>query len=107
LTMLTSEQVRAARALLSWSEERLAAEANLPLQDVRQFEDGGLLSHVATSDVLRRALEAAGAEFIAGNGSVCVHFPSPEADAGMEPRHGKPPRDDGTRPQDLTAENDG
>ena len=74
--MLTGEQVRAARALLSWSEERLADAACISPDAVRQFEVGGMVSRQATSDVLRRVLEANGAEFIAGNGSVCVHYRS-------------------------------
>jgi transcriptional regulator with XRE-family HTH domain len=91
--MLTGEQVRAARALLSWSEERLADAACISPEAVRNFEDGGLMERNATSDVLRRVLEAAGAEFLAGNGGVCVHYR-------------QEPADEGIAPADLTAEND-
>ena len=91
--MLTGDQVRAARALLSWPEERLADAACISPDAVRQFEDGGMVSRHATSDVLRRVLEANGVEFIADNGSVCVHYRPNGESAGM-------------RPEELTAEND-
>jgi transcriptional regulator with XRE-family HTH domain len=91
--MLTGEQVRAARALLSWSEERLADAACISPDAVRQFEGGGTTARHATSDVLRRVLEAAGAEFIADNGSVCVHFR-------------KDPTEEGKRLEELNSESD-
>jgi transcriptional regulator with XRE-family HTH domain len=90
--MLTGEQVRAARALLSWSTERLADAACISPEAVRQFETGGMVSRQATSDVLRRVLEAAGAEFIADNGSVCVHYR-------------KDPSDERLRAEELNKDN--
>jgi hypothetical protein len=83
--MLTGEQVRAARALLSWPEERLADAACISPDAVKQFEDGGMVSRHATSDVLRRVLEANGVEFIPENGSVCVHYRSEAQDKSMQP----------------------
>jgi ribosome-binding protein aMBF1 (putative translation factor) len=91
--MLTGEQVRAARALLSWPEERLADAACISPDAIRQFEDGGMVSRHATSDVLRRVLEAHGVEFIAENGSVCVHYRSEPQGKTM-------------RPEELAADND-
>jgi len=104
--MLTGEQVRAARALLSWSEDRLADEAHISTEAIRQFENGGTTTRLATSDVLRRALESAGAEFIAENGSVCVHYRRDAAEEGPPPRLSREPIDEGIPPQELTAEND-
>jgi hypothetical protein len=104
--MLTSEQVRAARALLCWSEERLADEAHLAPETVRQFEDGGPTTHLATSDRLRRALEGAGAQFIAENGSVCVHYRKDPTQEHVLPGSEERASEDGIAPQDLTAEND-
>ena len=72
--MLTGDQIRAARTLLSWSQERLADAACISPEAVQQFERGDVGSRHATSDVLRRVLEAAGAEFTAKTGSVCVHY---------------------------------
>ena len=90
--MLTGEQVRAARALLGWSEDHLAEAAHLSADTVRRFEDGEPAHYQATSDLLRRVLEAAGAEFFADNGSVCVNFGGKQSE--------------GIRPEDLNAEND-
>ena len=104
--MLTGEQVKAARALLDWSEERLAAEAHLAPRVVKHFEDGNPHGRSATSDVLRRTLEAAGAEFIAENGSVCVHFRANPKEEGVAPQLRKNPFEEGMSPADLTAEND-
>jgi ribosome-binding protein aMBF1 (putative translation factor) len=104
--MLTSEQVRAARALLSWSEERLADEAHLSTETVRQFEDGGVATRLATSDRLRRALEAAGAQFIAENGSVCVHYRKHPAEEGAGSEIDEAGAEDNILPQDLNAAND-
>jgi transcriptional regulator with XRE-family HTH domain len=104
--MLTGEQVKAARALLDWSEERLAEEAHLAPDVIRHFEEGHPNGRSATSDVLRRTLEAAGAEFIAENGSVCVHFRADPTEEGIAPQLRKNPLDDGIMPAELTAEND-
>jgi transcriptional regulator with XRE-family HTH domain len=66
--MLTSDQCRAARALLNWSQQDLATKASIGIVTVHQLETG--LSHPrrATLEVIRRALESAGIEFINENG---------------------------------------
>jgi hypothetical protein len=104
--MLTGEQVKAARALLDWSEEKLADEARLAPDVIKHFEEGHPNGRSTTSDVLRRTLEAAGAEFIAENGSVCVHFRANPTEEGMEPQLRKNSLDEGIAPAELTAEND-
>jgi transcriptional regulator with XRE-family HTH domain len=65
--MITPAQCRAGRALLNWSQQQLATAAQVGVVTVRQFEGGGS-PRPATLDVIRRALEAAGVEFIAENG---------------------------------------
>jgi transcriptional regulator with XRE-family HTH domain len=67
--MMTPAQCRAARGLLDWSQQQLAEAARVGVVTVRQFEGGKAAPRNATLDVLRRALEAAGVEFIAENGS--------------------------------------
>jgi hypothetical protein len=104
--MLTGEQVKAARALLDWSEERLAEEAHLAADVVKHFEEGHPSGRSTTSDVLRRTLEAAGAEFIPENGSVCVHFRADPMEEGMRPQLRKNPLEEGIAPPGLNAEND-
>jgi hypothetical protein len=67
---LSSSQIRAARALLRWSAEDLARESALGLNTIKRAElaeDKTSLT-VANDLAVRRALEAAGVEFIDGNG---------------------------------------
>jgi transcriptional regulator with XRE-family HTH domain len=67
---LTSSQIRAARALLRWSAEDLARESALGLNTIKRAElaeDKTSLT-VANDLAVRRALEAAGVEFIDENG---------------------------------------
>jgi hypothetical protein len=67
---LSSSQIRAARALLRWSAEDLARESALGLNTIKRAElaeDKTSLT-VANDLALRRALEAAGVEFIDENG---------------------------------------
>ena len=66
--MLTSEQCRAARALLNWSQQDLAGEASVGIVTVHQLEVGISQPRRATLEVIRRALESAGVEFIDENG---------------------------------------
>lgn len=65
---LEPAQVRAARALLDWSQERLAEAAGVSVPTVKRFEAGsGPASATAESVVkIRGALEAAQIEFLSG-----------------------------------------
>ena len=67
---LTSAQLRAARALLRWSAEELAERSLLSVATIRRAElTDETTSMTAANDLaVRRALEAAGVEFIDGNG---------------------------------------
>jgi transcriptional regulator with XRE-family HTH domain len=66
--MITSEQCRAARGLLNWSQGELAKKAGVGIVTVRQLEAAAHEPRRATLDVIRRAFEAAGIEFIDENG---------------------------------------
>ena len=66
--MLTSAQCRAARGLIDWSQMELAQRAGVGIVTIRQLEAGTHGPRRATLDVVRRALEAAGVEFIDENG---------------------------------------
>jgi transcriptional regulator with XRE-family HTH domain len=61
-------QVRAARALLDWSLDRLALESGVAKRSLIRLESGETKSRVGTMAPVRAALEAAGVEFIAENG---------------------------------------
>ena len=66
--MLTPAQCRAARGLIDWSQMELAERAGVGIVTIRQLEAGNHAPRRATLDVVRRALEAAGVEFIDENG---------------------------------------
>jgi transcriptional regulator with XRE-family HTH domain len=65
--MLTSAQCRAARALLGWSQQDLANQAGVGTVAIHQLETGASQPRRATLDVIRRAFERAGVEFINEN----------------------------------------
>jgi predicted transcriptional regulator len=66
--MLTPAQCRAARGLIDWSQSDLAQHAGVGIVTIRQLEADVHAPRRSTLDVVRRALEAAGVEFIAENG---------------------------------------
>ena len=63
-------QVKAGRALLGWSQDDLAAAAEISLPTIKRLEagDGALGGRSETSDKITQALAAAGIEFIDENG---------------------------------------
>jgi transcriptional regulator with XRE-family HTH domain len=66
--MISPPQSRAARGLLEWSQEELAARSNLGLSTIRDFEKGRRVPTINNLEAIKRAIEAAGVEFIAENG---------------------------------------
>jgi transcriptional regulator with XRE-family HTH domain len=68
LAMIISSQCRAARGLLDWTQQELADRAGVGIVTVRQFEGGLNEPRRATLEVIRRALESAGVEFIQEDG---------------------------------------
>ncbi len=63
-------QVKAARTLLAWSQEELAAAADVSIPTIKRLEahDGALGGRHETGAKIRLALETAGIEFIDENG---------------------------------------
>ena len=66
--MITPEQSRAARGLLGWTQQELANKAGVGVVTVHQLEAGMSRPRRATLEVIRRAFEIAGVEFIDENG---------------------------------------
>jgi transcriptional regulator with XRE-family HTH domain len=66
--MFTREQCRAARGLLGWSQQELADRSRVGIVTVHQLEAGLSRPRNATFEVIQRAFEAAGVEFIDENG---------------------------------------
>jgi transcriptional regulator with XRE-family HTH domain len=66
---LTSELIRAARALLRWEQRDLADASSVSLPTVKRLEarPGILAAHGSTVAALKRALESAGVEFTNGD----------------------------------------
>jgi hypothetical protein len=70
IASLTSAQIRAARSLIRWRAEDLAREASVGVATIRRAELADHETSMTTANDLavRRALEAAGIEFIDENG---------------------------------------
>jgi len=65
--ILLPVQCRMARAAVGWGVRELAAAAKVSIDTVARFERGDELKE-RTVEAMQRALEAAGIEFIDGNG---------------------------------------
>jgi transcriptional regulator with XRE-family HTH domain len=61
-------QLRAGRALIGWSQDRLAVEAKVAKATIANFEAGRRQPYDRTLDDIREALETAGVEFIPQDG---------------------------------------
>jgi transcriptional regulator with XRE-family HTH domain len=67
---ITSEQVRAARALLRWEQKDLSRESGVSHATIRRLETipGPLAAHASTLEKIRAAFERGGVVFIDENG---------------------------------------
>ena len=63
-------QIKAARALLDWSQEQLASAADVSIPTIKRLEasDGPLGGRGQTAEKILNSLAAAGIEFIEENG---------------------------------------
>lgn len=68
--MITTRQVKAARALLGWSQGDLARHSSISEPTIARLEsvDGQIAGRPNTGEKIRAALEKAGVEFIDENG---------------------------------------
>lgn len=64
---MTPAQCRAARALINWTQPKLAENAGLGLSTVVDFERSRRLISSEAIEALRLSLEAAGVIFVAEN----------------------------------------
>jgi predicted transcriptional regulator len=63
-------QIKAARALLDWSQDELAIRSGVSAPTIKRLEagDGEIGGRAATREALVTALQKAGIEFLAANG---------------------------------------
>lgn len=67
MSIITSDQVRAAKALLRWSGEDLAQKSGVSLSSIRRVESAESIpeaQNLKTLLAIKTALESAGVEFI-------------------------------------------
>jgi ribosome-binding protein aMBF1 (putative translation factor) len=77
--MIEAAQVRAARALIGWSQAKLAQAARLPVSTINAFETHApdSVANEASVDKMRSTLETAGVVFIPkedGGGGIGVRL---------------------------------
>jgi predicted transcriptional regulator len=67
---ISIRQVKAARALLAWSQDDLARASSVSVPTIARLEasDGDVGGRASTASAIRSALEAAGVDFIEENG---------------------------------------
>jgi transcriptional regulator with XRE-family HTH domain len=70
MKLITTRQVKAARALLGWSQADLARHSGISEPTIARLEssDGALGGRENTAEKIRGAVEKAGIEFINENG---------------------------------------
>jgi transcriptional regulator with XRE-family HTH domain len=65
---ISANQIRAARALVDWSQDDLAAACGLSVATIRKLELGHISPRSSTTQTIRKAFEDTGLEFIEPNG---------------------------------------
>lgn len=65
--MITPEQIRAARAMLDWTQGELAERAGISKTGLNNIERGASDPKSSTLGAIQRVLEEAGLEFTNGN----------------------------------------
>lgn len=76
--MVTAAQIRAARALLGWTQQELADRAIISANAVNRLERGQVDTKTSTVSAIERAFLKAGVEFVsAGEKGEGVRFSSP------------------------------
>jgi len=66
--MITREQSRAARALLDWTQSKLASDSSVGLSTIKDFEKGHRKPQSKNMSAIQDTLESSGIEFIPENG---------------------------------------
>ena len=83
--MITSRQIRAARALLGWTQETLADAALVALTALKRLESDRLGVRDTTRDAVRKALEEHGVIFLSSARGLGVMLVDPPDEAVRKP----------------------
>lgn len=67
--MIDAAQIRAARALLRWSQEDLAKTSGVSLQTIKNTENGRSVPHHSSIAAIQECFEMAGVEFLDRSGT--------------------------------------
>lgn len=78
--MITGSQLRAARALLDWTQDELATNAGVASRTIRLLESGSRKPYDRTLGQLQGTLEAAGIQFLESDAGVGVMLIDTPAD---------------------------
>jgi len=85
--MITPRQIRAARALLNWSQQELADKAIVSLNALARLERGTVDPRMSTLAAVEKALARAGVEFIpAADKGEGVRLAVPESERSRKAR---------------------
>ena len=81
--MISSEQIKAGRALLGWSAAQLSEASGVGLTTIRRYEmtPGVPQANISRLSLLKQSLEQAGIEFTGNpevNPGVVLHLKPPE-----------------------------
>jgi transcriptional regulator with XRE-family HTH domain len=80
--MLQTAQVRAARALIGWTQNDLAREAKVSIATIRRIEsqEGSLTGYISTLIQIQSAFEQAGIRFLdnGADGGMGVRLAAPK-----------------------------
>ena len=78
--MITSRQIRAARALLGWSQQQLGDKAIVSVNALARLERDEVDPRMSTLMAVHKALTDAGIEFLSADAKgECVRVASPQA----------------------------
>lgn len=76
--MISARQIRAARALLGWSQQQLADKAIVSINATTRLERGEVDPRLSTITAVQKSLTKAGIEFLtAGDKGEGVRFSKP------------------------------
>lgn len=66
--MISPIQIKAARAILDWNQDRLSEVAGVAKRTIVSIEQGNVAARIDTLNAIQDALELHGIEFLSGNG---------------------------------------